>query len=116
MQVLSDSINLPCRLVKGSHYTGVEDDAVNIIKLEDERFRHALPYCCFMGRFLPLSSLLFINNFFVLAKYSLIIGINFFYVVLPSVNCFWPLDSLFMMHPIYEHAIVFFVKHLTCIR
>lgn len=28
---------MPCRLVKGSHYTGVEDDAVNIIKLEDER-------------------------------------------------------------------------------
>ncbi|GKV27420.1 hypothetical protein SLEP1_g36593 [Rubroshorea leprosula] len=25
------------RLVKGSHYTGVEDDAVNIVKLEDER-------------------------------------------------------------------------------
>lgn len=29
---------MPCRLVKGSHYTGVEDDAVNIIKL-DERLR-----------------------------------------------------------------------------
>lgn len=28
---------MPCRLVKGSHYTGVEDDAVNIIKLDDER-------------------------------------------------------------------------------
>ncbi|GLT76180.1 hypothetical protein SLA2020_478550 [Shorea laevis] len=36
-KVLADSIKLPCRLVKGSHYTGVEDDAVNIIKLEDER-------------------------------------------------------------------------------
>ncbi|KAI4301881.1 hypothetical protein L6164_035118 [Bauhinia variegata] len=36
-KVLADSINMPCRLVKGSHYTGVEDDAVNIIKLEDER-------------------------------------------------------------------------------
>ncbi|XP_022744697.1 serine/threonine-protein kinase EDR1-like [Durio zibethinus] len=36
-KALSDSIRLPCRLVKGSHYTGVEDDAVNIIKLEDER-------------------------------------------------------------------------------
>ncbi|XVF42115.1 hypothetical protein PTKIN_Ptkin01aG0334100 [Pterospermum kingtungense] len=36
-KVLADSISLPCRLVKGSHYTGVEDDAVNIIKLEDER-------------------------------------------------------------------------------
>jgi len=30
---------MPCRLVKGSHYTGVEDDAVNIIKLEGERLR-----------------------------------------------------------------------------
>ncbi|KAK8651504.1 hypothetical protein V6N13_141105 [Hibiscus sabdariffa] len=36
-KVLADSIRLPCRLVKGSHYTGVEDDAVNITKLEDER-------------------------------------------------------------------------------
>ncbi|XP_031249412.1 serine/threonine-protein kinase EDR1 [Pistacia vera] len=36
-KVLADSVKLPCRLVKGSHYTGVEDDAVNIIKLEDER-------------------------------------------------------------------------------
>lgn len=36
--MLADSVKLPCRLVKGSHYTGVEDDAVNIIKLEDERF------------------------------------------------------------------------------
>ncbi|KAI4311000.1 hypothetical protein MLD38_035938 [Melastoma candidum] len=36
-KVLADSINLQCRLVKGSHYTGVEDDAVNIIKLADER-------------------------------------------------------------------------------
>ncbi|GLT90454.1 hypothetical protein SLE2022_083860 [Rubroshorea leprosula] len=36
-KVLADNIKLPCRLVKGSHYTGVEDDAVNIVKLEDER-------------------------------------------------------------------------------
>ncbi|XP_061348416.1 serine/threonine-protein kinase EDR1-like [Gastrolobium bilobum] len=36
-KVLADNINMPCKLVKGSHYTGVEDDAVNIIKLEDER-------------------------------------------------------------------------------
>lgn len=39
IQVLADNINMPCRLVKGSHYTGVEDDAVNIIKLEGERLR-----------------------------------------------------------------------------
>ncbi|XP_010041776.2 serine/threonine-protein kinase EDR1 [Eucalyptus grandis] len=36
-KVLADSINLACRLVKGSHYTGEEDDAVNLIKLDDER-------------------------------------------------------------------------------
>ncbi|XP_056166290.1 serine/threonine-protein kinase EDR1 [Syzygium oleosum] len=36
-KVLADSLNLACRLVKGSHYTGVEDDAVNLIKLDDER-------------------------------------------------------------------------------
>ncbi|CAL5208486.1 unnamed protein product [Lathyrus oleraceus] len=36
-KILADNIKMPCRLVKGSHYTGVEDDAVNIIKLDDER-------------------------------------------------------------------------------
>ncbi|KAK7269254.1 hypothetical protein RIF29_21974 [Crotalaria pallida] len=36
-KVLADNIKMPCRLVKGSHYTGIEDDAVNIIKVEDER-------------------------------------------------------------------------------
>ena len=36
--MLADGIKMPCRLVKGSHYTGVEEDAVNIIKLEDERY------------------------------------------------------------------------------
>ncbi|RRT55468.1 hypothetical protein B296_00048450 [Ensete ventricosum] len=35
--VLADNVGIPCRLVKGSHYTGVDDDAVNIIKLA-ERF------------------------------------------------------------------------------
>ncbi|PIA44945.1 hypothetical protein AQUCO_01700489v1 [Aquilegia coerulea] len=36
-KVLADNVGVPCRLVKGSHYTGIEDDAVNIIKLENER-------------------------------------------------------------------------------
>ncbi|CAH2038542.1 unnamed protein product [Thlaspi arvense] len=36
-KVLADSVRLPCRLVKGSHYTGNEDDAVNTIRLEDDR-------------------------------------------------------------------------------
>ena len=39
MQILADNVSVPCRLVKGSHYTGVEDDAVNIIKLDNERLR-----------------------------------------------------------------------------
>ena len=42
---------MPCRLVKGSHYTGVEDDAVNIIKLEDERL--------FLVNFFPLCIMMF---------------------------------------------------------
>lgn len=37
IQVLADSVGIPCKLVKGSHYTGVEDDAVNIIKLPNDR-------------------------------------------------------------------------------
>ena len=37
VQVLAESVGITCRLVKGSHYTGVEDDAVNIIKLNNER-------------------------------------------------------------------------------
>lgn len=36
-KVLADNVGIKCRLVKGSHYTGVEDDAVNIIKMADER-------------------------------------------------------------------------------
>ncbi|KAF8388076.1 hypothetical protein HHK36_026742 [Tetracentron sinense] len=36
-KVLSDNVGIPCRLVKGSHYTGIDDDAVNIIKLENDR-------------------------------------------------------------------------------
>ncbi|KAJ0753615.1 putative protein kinase TKL-CTR1-DRK-2 family [Helianthus annuus] len=36
-KVLAESVGITCRLVKGSHYTGVEDDAVNIIKLDNER-------------------------------------------------------------------------------
>nr|GEU64980.1 serine/threonine-protein kinase EDR1 [Tanacetum cinerariifolium] len=35
-KVLAESVGITCRLVKGSHYTGVEDDAVNIIKLDNE--------------------------------------------------------------------------------
>ncbi|XP_024021796.1 serine/threonine-protein kinase EDR1 [Morus notabilis] len=34
-KVLADRINLPCMLVKGSYYTGTDDGAVNLIKVED---------------------------------------------------------------------------------
>ncbi|GMH10463.1 hypothetical protein Nepgr_012304 [Nepenthes gracilis] len=37
-KVLAKIVGLQCRLVKGSHYTGVEDDAVNIIKLDEREF------------------------------------------------------------------------------
>ena len=40
--MLADNIKMPCRLVKGSHYTGVEDDAVNIIKLDAERLHFSI--------------------------------------------------------------------------
>ena len=46
--MLADTIKLPCRLVKGSHYTGIEDDAVNIIKLEDERLWLVLAVCFYI--------------------------------------------------------------------
>ncbi|XP_050380166.1 serine/threonine-protein kinase EDR1 [Argentina anserina] len=35
-KVLADSIKIPCRLLKGVQYTGVEDGAVNVVKLEDD--------------------------------------------------------------------------------
>ncbi|KAL3537896.1 hypothetical protein ACH5RR_001262 [Cinchona calisaya] len=35
-KVLADNVGIPCRLVKGSNYTGNEDDAVNVIKLPNE--------------------------------------------------------------------------------
>ncbi|KAK9139906.1 hypothetical protein Scep_009587 [Stephania cephalantha] len=34
-KVLADNVGIPCKLVKGSHYTGIDDDAVNLIKLDD---------------------------------------------------------------------------------
>ncbi|ONK60486.1 uncharacterized protein A4U43_C08F18990 [Asparagus officinalis] len=36
-KILADDVGIPCKLVKGSHYTGIEDDAVNIIKFGDGR-------------------------------------------------------------------------------
>ncbi|KAJ6382715.1 hypothetical protein OIU77_031196 [Salix suchowensis] len=34
-KVIADRINLPCMLVKGSYYTGTDDGAVNLIKIDD---------------------------------------------------------------------------------
>ncbi|XP_077210097.1 putative serine/threonine-protein kinase SIS8 [Tasmannia lanceolata] len=35
-KVLADRIDLPCRLVKGSYYTGTDEGAVNLIKIDQE--------------------------------------------------------------------------------
>ncbi|KAF2304346.1 hypothetical protein GH714_030305 [Hevea brasiliensis] len=35
-KVLADRINLPCMLVKGSYYTGTDDGAINLIKINNE--------------------------------------------------------------------------------
>lgn len=36
-KVLADHVGIPCRLVKGSHYTGTDEGAVNVVKLDSER-------------------------------------------------------------------------------
>ncbi|KAF8398999.1 hypothetical protein HHK36_014866 [Tetracentron sinense] len=36
-KVLADSVGIPCRLVKGQQYTGSDDVAMNIIKVDDGR-------------------------------------------------------------------------------
>lgn len=36
-KVLADHISLPCRLVKGSYYTGTDEGAVNIVKIDNDR-------------------------------------------------------------------------------
>ncbi|XP_059643177.1 probable serine/threonine-protein kinase SIS8 isoform X2 [Cornus florida] len=36
-KVLADSVNIPCRLVKGHQYTGSNDVAMNFVKLDDGR-------------------------------------------------------------------------------
>lgn len=37
LKVLADSVDLPCRLVKGQLYTGFDDVAVNFVKIDDGR-------------------------------------------------------------------------------
>nr|UPW27189.1 serine/threonine-protein kinase EDR1 [Allium cepa] len=36
-KILADSVGIPCKLVKGSYYTGLDDDAVNIIKIDYDK-------------------------------------------------------------------------------
>jgi len=39
VQILADGVGIPCKLVKGSNYTGGDDDdAINIIKMDHERY------------------------------------------------------------------------------
>jgi hypothetical protein len=43
VQILADSVGIPCKLVKGSNYTGGDDDnAINIIKMDNERYQDVL--------------------------------------------------------------------------
>lgn len=37
LQVLADSVGIPCRLVKGQQYTGSDDAAMNFVKFDDGR-------------------------------------------------------------------------------
>lgn len=37
VQVLVDSVGVPCRLVKGHQYTGSDDVAMNFVKIDDGR-------------------------------------------------------------------------------
>lgn len=37
MQVLADSVGIPCRLVKGQQYTGCDDVAMNFVRIDDGR-------------------------------------------------------------------------------
>jgi hypothetical protein len=62
---------MPCRLVKGSHYTGVEDDAVNIIKLEDERlsFLYSCIFHVFVVNLLVCACACLYVSFFLIVFY-----------------------------------------------
>jgi hypothetical protein len=47
MQILADSVGIPCKLVKGSNYTGGDDDdAINIIKMDNERYQCLIIVLC----------------------------------------------------------------------
>jgi len=47
VQILADSVGIPCKLVKGSNYTGGDDDdAINIIKMDNERYQCLIIVLC----------------------------------------------------------------------
>lgn len=44
LQVLADSVGIPCRLIKGQQYTGSDDVAMNFVRIHGARL---LQYKCF---------------------------------------------------------------------
>jgi sterile alpha motif and leucine zipper-containing kinase AZK len=43
-KVLADRVNLPCKLVKGICYTGTDEGAVNLVKVDFDRYLHMYLY------------------------------------------------------------------------
>lgn len=70
-QVLADRINLPCKLVKGSYYTGTDEGAVNFIKVDYDRwislscFSSFCIYACYLS---PLNAF---NESYLMLVFSL---------------------------------------------
>ncbi|KAJ7522892.1 hypothetical protein O6H91_18G030400 [Diphasiastrum complanatum] len=56
-KVLADCVGIPCRLVKGRYYTGVDDGAVNILKDDDDR-EYIVDLIGAPGALIPLDSIL----------------------------------------------------------
>ncbi|KAJ3673586.1 hypothetical protein LUZ60_005578 [Juncus effusus] len=52
-KILADKVGIQCKLVKGSHYTGVDDDAVNIIKLNNDREEYLVDLMAAPGTLIP---------------------------------------------------------------
>lgn len=48
MQVLADSVGVPCQLVKGQLFTTSDDVAMNIVKIDDGRWA-SFCFCLFMN-------------------------------------------------------------------
>ncbi|KAE8665267.1 Serine/threonine-protein kinase CTR1 [Hibiscus syriacus] len=52
-KVLADRINLPCMLVKGSYYTGTDDGAVNLVKINNGRYEYIIDLMGAPGTLIP---------------------------------------------------------------